>query len=386
MTTPTLGVASATSLATSAASPLLMTNGQLVSVALTSQTVGATTLTIPDFASVVDEFTFKTKAQTMSNKTFVTPVLGTPASGVLTNCTGYVGTSTLVTTGVLTSGSIASGFGSINVGANSITGGAISGTTGGFTGDVTISSTALLILSGSNSQPLRFTGATTGASALNISNTGGSALFGQENSVGSNLIVGSTAYDTIIRGTSGIAFSANAGAAMQMRLSTTGLAVTGTVTNTYSGAGPGVAITNSSDTSGTNFLDFKKAIGTTIGSITRVTTTDAVAYNTTSDARLKTNVRDFTAADSGRIIDGLRPRWFDWKNSGPDGIGIVGFIAQEEHAVDPVLARIGAVTVGDDNPYTVTKQWAVDSGKLVPILVAEIKSLRARLAIIDGRN
>ena len=86
--TPTLGVASATSLATSATTPLLLTNGQLVNVALTSQTIGATTLTIPDFASVVDEFTFKTKAQTMSNKTFVAPALGTPASGVLTNATG----------------------------------------------------------------------------------------------------------------------------------------------------------------------------------------------------------------------------------------------------------------------------------------------------------
>ena len=87
MTTPTLGVASATSLATSDASPLLLTNGQLATIALTAQTVGATTLTIPDFASVVDEFTFKTKSQTMSNKTFVAPALGTPGSGVLTNCT-----------------------------------------------------------------------------------------------------------------------------------------------------------------------------------------------------------------------------------------------------------------------------------------------------------
>ncbi len=86
--TPVLGVASATSLATSAASPLLLTNGQLATIALTSQTVGGTTLTIPDFASVADEFTFKTKAQTMSNKTFVAPALGTPASGVITNLTG----------------------------------------------------------------------------------------------------------------------------------------------------------------------------------------------------------------------------------------------------------------------------------------------------------
>lgn len=93
LVTPTLGVASATSLATSAASPLLLTNGQLATVTLTSQTVGGTTLTIPDFASVSDEFTFKTKSQTMSNKTFVAPALGTPASGVLSSCTGYAQSS-----------------------------------------------------------------------------------------------------------------------------------------------------------------------------------------------------------------------------------------------------------------------------------------------------
>lgn len=110
LTTPTLGVASATSLATSAATPLLLTNGQLVNIALTGQTVGATTLTIPDFASVVDEFTFKTKAQTMSNKTFVAPALGTPASGTLTNCTG------LPVAGITASTSTALGVGSIELG------------------------------------------------------------------------------------------------------------------------------------------------------------------------------------------------------------------------------------------------------------------------------
>ena len=88
LTTPVLGVASATSLATSAASPLLMTNGQLITVALTSQTVGGATLTIPNFASVSDTFAFVTLAQTLSNKTFIAPALGTPVSGVATNLTG----------------------------------------------------------------------------------------------------------------------------------------------------------------------------------------------------------------------------------------------------------------------------------------------------------
>ena len=79
------------SLSTSATSPLLLTNGQLVTVTLTSQTVGGATLTIPDFANVSDEFTFKTKAQTMSNKTFIAPALG---AATATSINGLVITST----------------------------------------------------------------------------------------------------------------------------------------------------------------------------------------------------------------------------------------------------------------------------------------------------
>lgn len=110
LVTPILGVASATSLATSAAIPLLLTNGQLVNISLTSQTVGATTLTIPDFASVVDTFVFTTLAQTLSNKTFVAPALGTPASGVLTNCTG------LPVNGIVDDTSSALGIGTLELG------------------------------------------------------------------------------------------------------------------------------------------------------------------------------------------------------------------------------------------------------------------------------
>ncbi len=76
LVTPEIGAATGTSLATSAAIPLLLTNGELVSVALTSQTTGPATITIPDFASVADTFVFKTKSETLSNKTFVAPVLG----------------------------------------------------------------------------------------------------------------------------------------------------------------------------------------------------------------------------------------------------------------------------------------------------------------------
>lgn len=116
------------------------------------------------------------------------------------------------------------------------------------------------------------------------------------------------------------------------------------------------------------------------------TSGSSTLFNTSSDARLKENIRDFT--DSGPIIDRLRPRLFDWKPTEGNRQGSkdsVGFVAQEENAVDPVLARIGAVTVGDDDPATITKQWQRSDQALVPILVAELKSERARLAAAEAR-
>jgi hypothetical protein len=144
----------------------------------------------------------------------------------------------------------------------------------------------------------------------------------------------------------------------------------------------GLELKDTTDTSGATFAAFRKANGTAIGSITRVTTTDAVVYNTTSDARLKENLRDFT--DSGRLIDSLKPRVFDWKNSDENGKNVVGFIAQEEHAADPMFAHIGAVSVGDEDPETITKQWQRSDSALIPILVAELKNVRQRLAALEA--
>ena len=190
-----------------------------------------------------------------------------------------------------------------------------------------------------------------------------------------------------------------------MELSSTGLAVTGALSATTgfvsiatgnSGAGmfrgaaslaaqQGLDLCDSSDTSNAAFAAWRKASGAVIGSITRVTTTDAVIYNTTSDARLKENFRDFR--DSGRLIDALRPRVFDWKSdTNGDGKNVIGFIAQEEHASDPIFAHIGAVSVGDDDPTTITKQWQRSDSALVPILVAELKDVRARLAALEAKS
>ena len=148
----------------------------------------------------------------------------------------------------------------------------------------------------------------------------------------------------------------------------------------------GIDLADTNDSAGVAYAVFRNSGAGVTGSINRVGITNAVAYNTSSDARLKENVRDFTGEDSGKLIDGLQPRWFDWKDG--NGSDVVGFLAQEEHAVDPVFARIGAVTVGDANPFDIEKRWQRSDAALVPILVAELKSVRTRLQLLEatGRN
>jgi hypothetical protein len=184
LVTPTLGVASATSLATSAATPLLLTNGQLVNIALTSQTVGATTLTIPDFASVSDTFVFTTLAQTLSNKTFVAPALGTPSSGVLTSCTGLP-----LTSGV--TGTLGVGNGGTGTATSFTTGSLIfAGSSGVYTQDnanlfwddtnntLGIGVTRTGAISGTNpSVRIRGTGTTSSTSSFEVQNSSAGVMF-----------------------------------------------------------------------------------------------------------------------------------------------------------------------------------------------------------------
>jgi hypothetical protein len=159
---------------------------------------------------------------------------------------------------------------------------------------------------GNNTLALRSTNVSTGYTAIQLTNTGGNAIFGMENSTGgNNLIVGATGYDTILRGPSGIAFSANNGAAMQMRLSSTGLTVTGALSatnNITTSAGQitagvvgtsGVQIINNGTigTMDAQDLNFRTAsvsrltINASTGDIAIISTTDATS---TTAASLKT--------------------------------------------------------------------------------------------------
>ncbi len=80
--------------------------GQTVTATLAAQTVGAAALTIPDFASVADEFVFKTKSVTLANKTLTAPVINGATTAVAANNFDFsTGTGTFKTpTGINTIG------------------------------------------------------------------------------------------------------------------------------------------------------------------------------------------------------------------------------------------------------------------------------------------
>lgn len=117
------------------------------------------------------------------------------------------------------------------------------------------------------------------------------------------------------------------------------------------------------------FIDYNRAGG-------------AVRFSTTSDGRLKNNFAPLS--DVGSIIDALVPGSYDWDASYQAGATGVGFKAQEVYPWIP-----NAVVVGDEDASKRPgddgfKQWGMDLSKLVPYLWAEVKSIRTRVAALEG--
>ena len=108
--------------------------------------------------------------------------------------------------------------------------------------------------------------------------------------------------------------------------------------------------------------------GTVVGSVS--VTGSATTYNTSSDQRLKENIVDAPSASDD--IDAIQVRSFDWKADGSHQK--YGMVAQELNTVAP-----DAVSAPEDPE----DMMGVDYSKLVPMLVKEIQSLRARVAQLE---
>jgi hypothetical protein len=115
--------------------------------------------------------------------------------------------------------------------------------------------------------------------------------------------------------------------------------------------------------------------GTLIGSIWQSGTT-AVAYNTTSDYRLKTNITPLSGALEK--VMALKPSQFDWIDGRPDD----GFIAHELQAVLPnvVGGEKDAVNAEGNHAYQ-----QVDYARIVTTLTAAIQEQQALIETLTQR-
>lgn len=105
-----------------------------------------------------------------------------------------------------------------------------------------------------------------------------------------------------------------------------------------------------------------------------------VSYNTSSDRRLKTNIVGYTHDQD--FFDNFQVKEWNWKSL-PDKKS-QGLIAQELIQYFP-----DAVYKGDTDPAKELgdegfEGWGVDYSALVPVLIAEIKSLRERVEALEN--
>jgi len=128
-------------------------------------------------------------------------------------------------------------------------------------------------------------------------------------------------------------------------------------------------------TSGNNlFMKFGTETSFTIrGSIDYNRAAGQVRYNVTSDRRLKSEIQP--AHTALNALSAIQVRSYKWSETGYQVDH--GFIAQELNEVAP-----DAVKVGDDGEE-VTDAWAVDNGKLVPLLTKALQEAIGRIETLE---
>lgn len=143
--------------------------------------------------------------------------------------------------------------------------------------------------------------------------------------------------------------------------------------NTASGTTGTVILIKRSEGLGTfNAINFRDNDNDLCGSITCNTSANTTAYNTSSDSRQKTNLRDF----NGRaLIESLNPVVYErLRVPGKDEHGL---IAQEVFLVLPE-----AVQMGGEDPDQ--EPWQLDYGKIVGVLIKAVKELSIKVRELEG--
>jgi hypothetical protein len=243
---------------------------------------------------------------------------------------------------------------------------------------------------------------TTGTNSvyLAIANSAGNTYFGRDTSTGG---VFGTAYATVLFSQGAYPMNFYTDSVERMRIDSSGRMImasnaNGLLGQIQAGITANSASTNSVITSTCNangpypfgargetntqgLFGFFDSSNSTIGSITK--SGSSVAYNTSSDYRLKENIEPMTGALAK--VAQLKPVTYTWKADGLDG---EGFIAHELAEVKPhaVAGEKDAVEIYTDeegNEQTRIKAQGIDTSFLVATLTAAIQELNAKVTSLE---
>jgi hypothetical protein len=145
------------------------------------------------------------------------------------------------------------------------------------------------------------------------------------------------------------------------------------ISNFSSGGNSGIYSVFAVSASGTTLVE------TGIGGILTNSTNNGVIYSTSSDYRLKTDLEKLTSALDR--LSALPVHRFKWVGH-PTAPKVDGFLAHEAQAVVPesVTGTKDAVDADGKPVYQ-----GIDQSKLVPLLVAAVQELAARVAALEAK-
>jgi hypothetical protein len=310
----------------------------------------------------------------------------------------------------VTAGTIVGTF--TSTGLNSTAIGATTPSTGAFstlsaTGQITSTTTGQFFL---NNTP------TTQANYMRLTNTSGNMYFGLE---GATPILGGTAYDTVLVGKTGLSLSGNDGGGTQLRVTSAGAAITGTLSATgnisttggdvtirgaaggfitqnasagglyiantgtstimrffvTNGAAASVtALTLAADSGAATFASSLSTTGITMGSGTGTVSATAGVFSVTSDLRAKNPIGKFTKGLAEIVALADHSEIYSFK-SDEKNTPRAGWYAQD---VEPLIPE-AVFHDGADG------MASLDERPIVVALVNAVKELSARLAALESK-
>lgn len=151
---------------------------------------------------------------------------------------------------------------------------------------------------------------------------------------------------------------------------------TGTAAQFMNNSSVGASVEIRSDATEVYMIAFNNS-GSLIGSVS--TGVSSVAYNTTSDYRVKENISLLSGALD--MIAKMKPSTFTYKKDPLKQIH-TGFIAHELQTVLPEAVHGEKDAIGKDGNMMMQ---GVDYGKLTPVLVAAVQELAAEIAALKAQ-